>query len=327
MKKIVTICILALVLALVGFALICHVSYKSSKLRLFLMDTLVEIEAYGPGDMPARAVESGAAELRRIDKKFGYHESIVSELNTRHRVRDAELYKLVKKGLEVESMTGGAFSIALRPMLRAWGFIDNQRYKVPDQSVFSLWKTSARDAGVHLMPDGITVCTDPATGVDLGGLAKGYAVDMACSKMRAYGIKGGIINAGGDIMAFGSRKWRIGLKNPRGPGVIAVIPVKNKAVATSGDYERYFIKDGKRYCHILDPFTGWPATGYMSVTIISDKCIDADAWATAVFVMGLDKARNILRSRHMSWITIDTSGRIDASNDLKRYCPSHIAIN
>ena len=145
--------------------------------------------------------------------------------------------------------------------------------------------------------------------------------------MRGYGIKGGIINAGGDIMAFGSRKWRIGLKDPRGPGVIAVIPVKNKAVATSGDYERYFIKNGRRYCHILNPRTGWPATRYMSVTILADKCIDADAWATAVFVMGLDKARNILKSRGMSWITIDRSGKIDSSDNLRRFCPSRIIID
>ena len=327
MKKIVVISISVVAIILLGLGLSHHGLYESSKLKLFLMDTLVEVKAYGPGDTSAKAVEAGAGELRRIDKRFGYHDSIVSRLNTYHKVRDAELYRLMEKGLDVSRMSDGAFSIALAPMLKAWGFIDNRKYGVPGQKVFRLWKISVRDAGIHLMPDGITVCTDKATGVEIGGLAKGYAVDRACSIMRGYGIKGGIINAGGDIMAFGSRKWRIGLKDPRGPGVIAVIPVKNKAVATSGDYERYFIKNGRRYCHILNPRTGWPATRYMSVTILADKCIDADAWATAVFVMGLDKARNILKSRGMSWITIDRSGKIDSSDNLRRFCPSRIIID
>jgi len=326
MKRFIAIFIVVLIVALLVFHH--RISSEPHKSEIFLMDTICEIQALGDPRAADTAIADAIKELRRIDKKFGYHNaSIIKEINTTHRADDRELYCLVKEGLLMHNLSGGAFSIALAPILKAWGFSNTHSYHIPTEKEFRVWKRSKRDSGIHLMGNGTTVFTDADTGIDLGGIAKGYAVDMASSKMMSSGIDAGIINAGGDIMAFGRKKWRIGLKNPRGPGVITVIPIKNRAIATSGDYERFFIRRGKRFCHILDPREGMPARKYMSVTITADTCEGADAWATAVFVMGMDKARKKLEAKGMGWITIDISGKVSASSNLMRFCPARIAFN
>lgn len=289
------------------------------------MDTIVEIQALGDKTDTKAAMGAAIKELRRIDKKFGYNTSLITELNTSHEVEDREIYSLIQYGMDIHKESGGAFSLALRPILDAWGFSGIHPYRYPSDEEFNKWRASKKDDGIHLLDDGEGVYTEPGILIDVGGLAKGYGVDRAASAMMSMGINEGLVNAGGDIMAFGDHTWRIGIKNPRGPGVIAVIPVKNKAIATSGDYERAFMRDGKRFFHILDPVTGRPARTSMSVTIIAPTCKQADAWATAVFVMGIDRAENILDEKGIEWMVIDLSGKIKAGKHLRKYCPDNIA--
>ncbi len=322
MKKILSV----LVLAVVFFALLVwlrqpHAIYQE---KFFLMDTIVEIMASGKEDESMSAINAAHKELKRIDARLGYNNSLVTGLNTTHKANDKELYALIQYGMDINKLSHGAFSLSLRPILDAWGFSGTHPYRIPTDAEFIKWKRSKRDNGIHLGNDGTIVIIDKGVGIDVGGLAEGYGVDKAVALMRALGIKTGLINAGGDIMCFGNRTWRIGIKHPRASGVFATVPLKDKAIATSGDYERYFIQDGKRYSHILDPQTGWPAARYMSVTIIAPTCRQADAWSTAVAVMGIDKAKHMLEEKGVEWIVIDLSGKVQTSPHLKKYCPDNI---
>jgi thiamine biosynthesis lipoprotein len=158
--------------------------------------------------------------------------------------------------------------------------------------------------------------------ISLGGIAKGYAVDRAAEVLRESGIKGGIVSAGGDLVAFGKREdresWKVGVRNPRDPSKnICVIPVSNLAVATSGDYERYRMAGGRRYHHIIDPRTGYPSKGCMSVTVLAGHALDADALATAVFVLGPGEGRALLEKLpDVEGIIVDGEGKVTASSGL-----------
>ena len=295
-------------------------------MQIFAMDTIVELKAQGEETRAHAATKAAVEELGRVDSTFGYSDSLIRELNTEHHIGNRELYDLVRHSLEIHKISSGAFSITLRPILDAWGFTGTHAYRIPSQDEFARWKSLPGDSSIILGDDGRTIQTSQGTRIDLGGIAKGYAADRAAAVMRTNGINTGLINAGGDIIAFGNRTWNIGIKHPRKPGTFATIPIKNRAIATSGDYERFFVEDGKRYCHILDPATGLPADNYISATIVAEHCADADAWATALFVQGIEPLENVLTGKGMDWIAIDHAGKVFASPALQEYCPESIAL-
>jgi thiamine biosynthesis lipoprotein len=136
--------------------------------------------------------------------------------------------------------------------------------------------------------------------IDLGGIAKGYALDSAVRKLKLSGINNCLINAGGQVYALGDnygKAWKVAIKNPRGKGIADYLEIKNSSVATSGDYEQYFIRDAKRYSHIMNPKTGYPAdSGIISVTVISPSALVSDALSTSIFVMGKDKGKALAAS-------------------------------
>jgi thiamine biosynthesis lipoprotein len=323
LKKIIPVIILIIVLVFVFWQKDRH---KMFSVQIFAMDTIVELQAKGIETTANAAIKSAVEELGRVDSTFGYSDSLIQELNAKHSISNRELYDLVRLALDVHSASSGAFSITLRPILDAWGFTDTHPYRIPAQEKFALWKSLPGDSSILLGEDGRTIQTLEGTRIDLGGIAKGYAADRAAGVMRANGITTGLINAGGDIIAFGDRIWHIGIKHPRKPGTLTTIPIKDRAIATSGDYERFFVEDGRRYCHILNPATGWPADRYISATVVAERCADADAWATALFVQGLVSLEDILTEGGMDWIVIDHEGTVSASPALQEYCPDRIAI-
>jgi thiamine biosynthesis lipoprotein len=323
LKKIIPVIILILVLGLFFWHRDRHKTYS---MQIFAMDTIVELQAQGTETLAQASIRSAVEELGRVDSTFGYSDSLVQKLNEKHSITGTELYDLVSHSLEVHRDSFGAFSITLRPILDAWGFTGTHPYRIPKQEDFTRWKSLPNDESILLDADSGTIQTLEGTRIDLGGIAKGYAADRAAGVMRDSGITTGLINAGGDIIVFGEKTWQIGIKHPRKPGTFATIPIKNRAIATSGDYERFFVEDGKRYCHILDPATGWPADRYISATIVAQTCADADAWATALFVQGLVSLEEILTSKGMDWIAIDHEGKVFASPALQEYCPESIAI-
>lgn len=294
--------------------------------QFILMDTVFEIKAEGDRKQAESAIKMALEELRRIDSTFGYQQSVLSTLNSDHTIENREVYELIRFSQGINKASKGAFSITLRPILDSWGFSGTHAYQVPPNSDFERWKSLPGDSGIVLSDDGLTVRTQEGILIDLGAVAKGYAADNAARIMKENTIDAGLVNAGGDIMAFGDRDWQVGIKHPRAPGIFTTIPLRNRAIATSGDYERFFIKDGTRYCHILDPETGRPNRRYMSATVVADTCALADAWATALFVKGIEPLEGVFARQGMDWIVIDLDGKVSASENLREYCPDHIEI-
>ena len=264
----------------------------------FIMGTLVEITVSHPDPDVIQAVTTQAFdEMKRIEQLMSTYlpDSEISRIN--HAAgKEAipvspEVEEVIREGLYWSEQSSGAFDITIEPLVYLWNF-DGEKEIIPRES--TLRKTASlvnfkdielKDHTVRLKRHGMAI--------NVGGLAKGYAVDRAISVLRGK-VKNGIVNAGGDLFAFGQKNkqtpWNIGLQHPRKPQeLLAAFAVQNQAIATSGDYQRYFIKDGVRYHHIFDPQTGKPARLMVSTTIITTEVMDADALATAVFVMGPEK--------------------------------------
>ncbi len=160
--------------------------------------------------------------------------------------------------------------------------------------------------------------------LDLGGIAKGYAIDKGIDAIRKNGVADALVNAGGDIRTIGESEngqWKIGVLHPRENGrIIDTLLMKDISVATSGDYRKYFISGGKRYHHILNPSTGLPTEGVQSVTIIAPFAVDADALATAVFVMGKKNGMKLVEKlKDIEGIIIDSDGLVVYSSGIKNY--------
>ena len=162
--------------------------------------------------------------------------------------------------------------------------------------------------------DGLELSTaNPAVQLDFGGIAKGYAIDIACEKLKAFGVKNAIVNAGGDLKAMGdhgTRPWRIAVRDPAG-GIIGTLETTgDEAVFTSGNYERFRQDESERYPHILDPRTGWPVENVASVTVITDDGWMADAAATALIVAGLDEWQEVARALGLDQVMlVDETGK------------------
>ncbi len=264
----------------------------------FIMGTLVEITiSHSDPDIIQAVTTQAFDEMKRIELLMSTYlpDSEISRIN-RAAGKNAipvspEVEEVIREGLYWAEQSGGAFDITIEPLVQLWDF-DGEKEIIPGKN--TLRKTASlvnyrnieiKDHTVRLKKRGMAI--------NVGGLAKGYAVDRAISILRGM-VPNGIVNAGGDMFAFGQKNkqtpWNIGLQHPRKPtDLLAAFAVKNQAVATSGDYQRYFIKNGVRYHHIFDPQTGKPARLMISATIITTEVVDADALATAVFVMGPDK--------------------------------------
>ncbi|WP_243141136.1 FAD:protein FMN transferase [Alkaliphilus pronyensis] len=212
-----------------------------------------------------------------------------------------ETIKVIDIGREYESITDGAFNIVLGSLIELWG-IGKEWQKVPIMEEIQEAKNHI-DINSLEVTDATVYIKDANMLMDLGGIAKGYAVDEAAKTLLDNGVKHGFIELGGDIYVIGNKAngepWYVGIQNPfiGENNAVARIPIANQSIVSSGDYERYFIEDGVRYHHIIDPETGYPTVNQLvSVTIVSDSCIEGDILSTAVFVMGLEKGLDFVES-------------------------------
>jgi thiamine biosynthesis lipoprotein len=239
----------------------------------------------------SRAVET---EARRIEAKFSrYRESsVVSEIN-RNAGRtpvavDEETEMLVCSALDLARMTGGRFDPTVGALRRAWDF-KGHRVPSPEEVAALLPLVDADAVSVR---DRTVFLRKPGMEIDLGGVGKEYAVDRAARILEAEGVGSAIVNFAGDVRTIGSRgdghPWKVGVADPfdRARCRFAVRALGGAGIATSGDYERGFVKDGVRYHHILDARTGWPARGLCSVTAIAATAFRAGRFATAAFLLG-----------------------------------------
>lgn len=212
----------------------------------------------------------------------------------------AEVTATLRLAVEVAGASGGAFDPTILPLMRAWSFDTGGRLPEPAEIEQARRRVDFRRLAIEA--DG-RIGLPPGFGLDLGGIAKGAVVDLLGGHLEQLGHRDYLIEAGGDILISGlkqgSKQWVIGIRHPRrSQGFLGLVSLgergKKLSIVTSGDYERFFIMDGVRYHHILDPATGYPARGLVSVTILAPSCAEADALATAVFVLGMERGLALL---------------------------------
>lgn len=298
---------------------------------VFAMDTTLDITIQG---RTARQAKADAAAAIALARKIESHssrfaaESDVSRINASAgaspvKVHDDTLY-LVWKSIEYGKVMGGGFDITVAPIVDLWGFYD-QKYRIPSQaeidSVLPLVDYSKivadQAAGTIFLPE-------KGMQIDLGGVAKGYAVQQMYRLLQQRGVNSALINFGGSVGALGRRsdgkQWVIGVKHPRGEGgaLVGELRAENTFVNTSGDYERYFIKGGKRYYHIFDPATGYQPSGVISTTVVGPDAMVADILSKAPFVMGLRKGLDFIKSQPgFEALAIDETGKVFYTPDMK----------
>ncbi|MEJ2305991.1 MAG: FAD:protein FMN transferase, partial [candidate division WOR-3 bacterium] len=215
--------------------------------------------------------------------------------------------------------TKGYFDITIDPILKKWNYFKEPT--LPSQNEIKQllplvnYKKVKMKADTLLIPDSFSI--------NLGGSAKGYALSRAKNILKKHSIRSALIEAGGDILLVGKKKgknnWVIGIRNPRQEnGILGTLSVHDCFVFTSGDYERYFIIDGTRYHHIVNPFTGFPAKEIASVTVIVKDGIEGDCITTALVAMGIEKAKNYISNNNLEAIVVDTSENIHKFTDKEK---------
>lgn len=238
-----------------------------------------------------------------------------------------DLFTVLKKAREISEASGGAFDVTLRPLTKLWHFGAEER--IPDNRELSILTTSGRLGYRQLLLDErkkTAYLPLPGCGLDLGGIAKGYAADEVRRVLLSYHVESALINLGGNILTVGKPPergyWKIGIQNPLAPrGIHAfILEMGTGSVVTSAVNERFFVRQGKRYHHILNPETGQPAeSGLLSVTVLDDSSLQADALSTAAFVLGLDAGVRLIQSMQASAVVITSAGEIYTA------CPTGIS--
>jgi thiamine biosynthesis lipoprotein len=317
-----------------------------------LMDTSCTITVVSSSEKKAgQAIDAGFARIKELEQLLNYFSS-TSEISAINKAAgnnsvkaSRETLEVVKKAVEIADYTHGAFDPTIGPLSKLWGFSgQNPRPAVPLENDiknamglidYKKIKINTSTSEIFLEEKGMEL--------DLGGIAKGYAADIAIEAIKSKGVKAALVAIAGDIKGFGFKPnrqtWKVGIQNPRpesgvspsrpdasgrgrgGQGdeedIFATFYLKDKTISTSGDYQRFFIKDGIRYHHILDPKTGYPASGVMSVSVIAPEGFITDGLSTGVFVLGPDKGIKLLESMGLDGIIIDADKKIFITKNLK----------
>jgi len=273
----------------------------------------------------AQLLEAVMAEMRRIDATYSpYVESSDLSVLNREAPRGwvrvtPEMFELLSQSRRMSELTDGAFDVTYASVGR---YYDYRAGKRPDDALIREAVQAIDYRYVELDPEGPRVrYAHPRVYVDLGGIAKGFAVDRAAAILRRAGVEQAGISAGGDSYIIGDRRgepWTVGIRDPRREDeMAAVLPLMDTAVSTSGDYERFFERDGVRYHHILDPATGRSARDSWSVTILGPEVTCTDALSTSVFVLGPERGLELIdRLPGIDAIVIDAAGRLRYSAEL-----------
>lgn len=271
----------------------------------------------------SEAVTLVAERIMEIDDRLSVFkpESDVSLINKNAGDRfvkvHAETMHLLKTSVEYSKITGNAFDVTAAPLVELWGIGKKQEF-VPDETEIS---EACRLVGCESLlfdeNNSQVMLTQKGQKICMGGIAKGYAADEAKKILSAYKIQNALINLGGNIIAMGEWEpkipWKIGIQNPckKTGSYFGTLTLQNETAVTSGSNEQFFIKDGVRYHHIIDPRTGKPAnTDLLSVTLIGDSSTDMDALSTAIFVLGMQKASSLLNAHNAQAIFVCTDGRV-----------------
>jgi len=210
----------------------------------------------------------------------------------------APIFQILQASRHYAQLSGGALDVTVQPLVRLWGFYTMDHASIPPLAEI---QTVLHRVGLdrfHLDFSSRTVTLASGSQLDLGSTAKGHAIDQALAVLRARGVPAALIDLGGNIGVLGQppggRSWAVGLQHPRGDGLMGLLHLREGAIATSGDYDRYFEVEGRRFSHLLDPRTGWPAKDLYSVTVVAPNATAADALSTAAFVLGPERGMALL---------------------------------
>jgi thiamine biosynthesis lipoprotein len=323
----------SLLALLITALLISVLSCKRQEDRLFrkssiIMSTLVSITVVSDSDRDAEeAIDRAMEEIRELERllSFWTDDSEIAAINRNAGVRPVTVspvtLDIVGKSIFISEKTGGAFDPTIGPLMRLWDFREKKKPSKDEiQRTIGLvnymeMKIDKADSTVFLGKKGMSF--------DTGGIAKGYAADRAVEVLKETGIEAGLVSVAGDIRAFGlkpdGRPWRVGIRHPRGDksAIMATLELTDEAISTSGDYERFFIEDGVRYHHLIDPDTGYPARGCRSVTVLAKEAVLTDGFSTGVFVMGPERGLRLLKELGLEGVIVDKEGKVHLTDGIK----------
>ena len=297
----------------------------------YVFGTLVDITIYGE---PPLEAENMASEMMREFQNLHnrLHAWRPSEIKTLNHVFskgkspasiDADISKMIAEATTLSIDSHGAFNPAIGHLISHWGFQHDEfkPVKINPNKIQALLAEKPQMVDIVLQ-EGKAFSNNPAVQLDLGGYAKGYALDQALSYLRKAGVKNALINIGGNIIALGKRgdkPWRVGIQHPRKPEAIATLELPSGwAIGTSGDYQRYFELNGKRYCHIINPETGYPVEGVQSVTVLippqSNAGVLSDVTSKPIFIAESSKRAQAAADMHVNdFLVIESVDKIFAS--------------
>lgn len=293
------------------------------------MGTIVTITAVARTEAMAQAaITAGFQEIHRLEELLStwVPTSELSRVNAaagREPVKvSRETMAILTHSLEIAQLTEGGFNVAVGPAVKAWSVMERER--VPDEAELQALRPMTDLSHLHLdQPAGLVFLDLPGMQVDVGGIGKGFAADLAVQVLKDTGASAGVVALSGDIKTFGTLPegtgFPFGIRHPRKEGaVLARIDLRDEAISTAGDYERFFERDGVRYHHILDPKTLQPARGCQSVTVIAREGVVADGLDTGIFVMGPKRGMELVEQLpDVEAVIVDRDGKLWVSSGLK----------
>lgn len=330
-KAVITVAVVAVLIVIPLALMRKDITYQSP--TMYSMDTTLDITVQGRGEKTA---QDDFSESYRLAKKIESYtsrfdpESDVANINRNAGGRAVKVHpetlEIISESLEYSRLTDGAFDITIAPVAGLWGFYD-KKYRVPAKEEIRAtlplvdWRKVEVDE-----KEGTIRLASPGMGIDLGGVAKGYAAGAISDLLRERGVRHGLVNFGGAVGAVGNRAdgkpWVVGIKSPRGKAnsMVGRIKAVDDYVSSSGDYERYFIRDGRRYYHIFDPKTGRQPTGAMDATVVGPDSLTADILSTSIFVMGRDRGFELIGTQPgYQAVFIDDRGDVSQTGGMGKY--------
>ena len=326
MKKIAL--ILALVYCISVDAQIIH------KRKLFMLGSPFEVTAVAKDTIAANVyIDLAIAESKRIENLISdwIPTTQISQVNKNAGIKpvkvDTDVFELVERAIKISKLTNGAFDISYASMDKIWKF-DGSMKVMPTEEAINQSVSKVGYQNIILDPKEQTIFLKlEGMKLGLGGIGQGYIADKIKSLLFSTGCLSGIINVSGDINAWGKqpdgKPWTVGIVNPVNKNkIFATFPLTDSAVETSGSYEKFVVFNGKRYSHIIDPRTGYPAAGIVSVSVFAKQTEIADALATGIFVLGVEVGLDLVNQiKGIECIIVDETGKIHSSNgiDIKKY--------
>ena len=302
----------------------------------YVFGTLVDISIYGESDANAQEISNQVIrEFQNLHNRLhAWRPSELSSINHAFARGDTpasvkpDLSAMIQDATRLSMQSNGAFNPAIGGLIEEWGFHHDEFVpkKVAINKLESLVHANPQMSDI-VIENGKVFSKNPAVQLDLGGYAKGYALDIAVIELRKVGVKNALINIGGNIIALGkhgNKPWRVGIQHPRKPNAIAALDLDDGwAIGTSGDYQRYFELDGKRYCHIIDPATGYPVQGVQAVTVLippqNNTGVLSDVASKPIFIAKPENRAQAAKNMQVeNYLVIDSDSKISISPSMAK---------